>query len=121
MACMARRSQLGHRIGSNQHRVKVRSNVHLDQQQASIRSLCTFALLLPAQPVVSPSSQRPNWPRMLIATSSFMGSGGCRGRRAIRRGRPKEQPAWGCMVVASVSRSCTRRGFFRAEGIPAHR
>jgi hypothetical protein len=49
MACMARRSQLlvrnGHRIGSSQHRVKVLSNDHLDQQQASTRSLCTFALL----------------------------------------------------------------------------
>jgi hypothetical protein len=43
---MARRSQLlarkGHRIGSNQHRVKVLSNVYLDQQQASTRSLLHF-------------------------------------------------------------------------------
>ena len=35
---------------------------------------------------------------------------------AIRWGRPKEHAAKGCMVVASGSRSCTRRGFFRAEG-----
>jgi hypothetical protein len=46
MACMARRSQLlvrnGHRIGSNQHRIKVLSNVYLDQQQASTRSLLHF-------------------------------------------------------------------------------
>jgi hypothetical protein len=43
---MARRSQLlvrnGHRIGSNQHRVEVLSNVYLDQQQASTRSLLHF-------------------------------------------------------------------------------
>jgi hypothetical protein len=43
---MARRSQLlvrnGHRIGSNQHRVKVLSNVYLDQQQASTRSLLHY-------------------------------------------------------------------------------
>ena len=46
MAYMARRSQLlvrnGHRIGSNQHWVKVLSNVYLDQQQASTRSLLHF-------------------------------------------------------------------------------
>jgi hypothetical protein len=46
MACMARRSQLlvrnGHRIGSNQHRVKLLANVYLDQQQASTRSLLHF-------------------------------------------------------------------------------
>src|ERR1700722_12720501 len=46
MACMARRPQLlvpnGHRIGSNQHRIKVPSNVYLDQQQASTRSLLHF-------------------------------------------------------------------------------
>src|SRR5258708_681940 len=40
-------------------------------------------------PIVSPSSQRPNRPRMLIATSSFLGSGGRGGRRGHPAGTPK--------------------------------
>jgi hypothetical protein len=47
---MARRSQLlvrnGHRIGSNQHRVKVPSNVYLDQQQASTRNHLHFRVAI---------------------------------------------------------------------------
>jgi hypothetical protein len=42
MACTARRSQLlvqnGYHIGSNQHRIKVQSNVYFDQQQASTQN-----------------------------------------------------------------------------------
>ena len=61
---MARRSQLlvrnGHRIGSDQHRVKVLANVYLDQQQASTRSLLHFRFAINN----GHSQERPEYPKV---------------------------------------------------------
>ncbi len=129
MAYMARRSQLlvrnGHRIGSNQHRVKVPSNVYLDQQQASTRSLLHFQERLNIRKCQAQTWSLARPTRSLNRVAAILNRQGLRRavfpapppktdiprsrfRRSQRSGSNDIPPARGCPARSATDRNSSR-------------